>query len=181
MAEQNENSPEQNLKQTQEELNPSKVSKLRSSEKSLLRLLENENPVPNSVISQSLDEIVLSVPTEEIQEAALKLRQSEGFAFDYLRCLSVVDYEEYFEIVYHIWSRLYRHKLTLKTTADYNDPIRKSVTPIWKSADWFEREGHELFGIDFKGHGNLKPLLLWEGFEGYPGRKSYPFHEYSEW
>lgn len=177
MVEQNENSPEQNL----EESKNTEASKLRSSETALLQLLEKQNPVPNATISQSIDEIVMSVPSEQIQESAQKLRQSEEFAFDYLRCLSVVDYEEYFEIVYHIWSRLHRHKLTLKTTASYPNPIVQSVTSIWKSADWFEREGHELFGIEFKGHGNLKPLLLWEGFEGYPGRKSFPFHEYSEW
>tara|TARA_Y100000590_G_scaffold464094_1_gene632628 strand:- start:33598 stop:34131 length:534 start_codon:yes stop_codon:yes gene_type:complete len=177
MVEQNDNSPEENLEDSKE----TEVSKLRPSEAALLQLLGKQNLVPDVTISQSIDEIVLSVPSEQIQEAAQKLRQSEEFAFDYLRCLSVVDYEEYFEIVYHIWSRLHRHKLTLKTTTTYSNPIVKSVISIWKSADWFEREGYELFGIEFEGHGNLKPLLLWEGFEGYPGRKSFPFHEYSEW
>ena len=47
--------------------------------------------------------------------------------------------------------------------------------------NWFEREGHDLFGVVFQGHPNLAPLLLYEGFEGYPGRKSFPFHEYSEY
>ena len=98
MVEQNDNSPEENLEDSKE----TEVSKLSASEAALLQLLEKQNLVPDVTISQSIDEIVLSVPAEQIQEAAQKLRQSEEFAFDYLRCRSVVDYEEYFEIVYHI-------------------------------------------------------------------------------
>jgi NADH-quinone oxidoreductase subunit C len=60
-------------------------------------------------------------------------------------------------------------------------PVAPTVTAVWPGADWFEREAHDLFGVEFEGHPDLKPLLLWEGFEGYPGRKSYPFNEYTEW
>jgi len=55
------------------------------------------------------------------------------------------------------------------------------VTGIWRSANWYEREAHDLFGVEFKGHPNLLPLLLYDEFEGFPGRKSFPFHEYDEW
>ena len=52
---------------------------------------------------------------------------------------------------------------------------------MWRGADWFEREGHDLFVVVFEGHPDLSPLLLYEGFEGHPGRKSFPFHDYDEW
>jgi NADH-quinone oxidoreductase subunit C len=54
------------------------------------------------------------------------------------------------------------------------------VTSVWRAADWYEREAHDLFGVHFEGHPDLSPLLLYEGFEGYPGRKEYPFNDYQE-
>ena len=56
-----------------------------------------------------------------------------------------------------------------------------TVTGVWGGADWYERESNDLFGVRFEGHPNLVPLLLYEDFEGYPGRKSFPFHDYDEW
>ena len=55
------------------------------------------------------------------------------------------------------------------------------MTSVWRGANWFEREAHDLFGVVFNGHPDLRPLLLYEGFEGYPGRKEFPSHEYTEW
>ncbi|WP_347221931.1 NADH-quinone oxidoreductase subunit C [Mycolicibacterium poriferae] len=55
-----------------------------------------------------------------------------------------------------------------------------SVTSVWRAADWYEREAHDLFGVHFEGHPDLSPLLLYEGFAGYPGRKEYPFNDYQE-
>ena len=62
-----------------------------------------------------------------------------------------------------------------------SQPVVPSVISVWRASDWFEREGHDLFGIVFEGHPDLSPLLLYEGFDGYPGRKSFPFHDYQEW
>ena len=66
-----------------------------------------------------------------------------------------------------------------------NVPPEKALVPtvssIWKAANWFERESHDLFGVVFEGHPNLSPLLLYDEFEGHPGLKSFPFHEYDEW
>ena len=132
-------------------------------------------------VSAMLDEVVISVAREHLIAACQALRGTPDLGFDYLRCLSVVDFEESLEVVYHLWSREHRHKLTLKTTAPHDEPTAPSVVGVWPAADWFEREGHDLFGVVFQGHPDLRPLLLWEGFEGFPGRKSYPFHEYTEW
>ena len=100
---------------------------------------------------------------------------------DYLTCLCVVDYEEYLQVVYHLYSTTRKHMMVLKTNLSPEDPVVPTVTSVWKGADWYEREGHDLFGVQFEGHHNLAPLLLFDGFEGYPGRKSYQMPEYTEW
>ena len=135
----------------------------------------------NPEITAIGDEVVAIVEPAHLLGAGAALKEHPRLAFDYLRCLSVVDYEESFQVVYHLWSLEHRHKMVLKVNITYEEPRVPSVVSVWRSADWFEREGHDLFGVLFEGHPDLKPLLLWEGFEGYPGRKSFPFHEYTEY
>ena len=71
--------------------------------------------------------------------------------------------------------------MVVKANLDSSDPKISTVSDIWLAANWFEREGHDLFGVVFDGHPDLSPLLLYEGFEGHPGLKSFPFHDYDEW
>jgi NADH-quinone oxidoreductase subunit C len=97
-----------------------------------------------------------------------------------LLCLSCVDYSDYFQLVYVLQSLEPERTLVLKTEIPYDDATVPSVTSVWRAADWYEREAHDLFGVSFSGHPDLAPLLLYEGFEGYPGRKEYPFYEYQE-
>ena len=132
-------------------------------------------------ITSALDEVIVTVAAEQLLEVCDVLKQDSSLAFDYLRCLSVVDYETKLQLVYHLWSREHRHKIVLKVDTKPEDAKVPSVTGLWRSADWFEREGHDLFGVSFEGHPDMKPLLLYEGFEGYPGLKSFPFHDYEEW
>lgn len=133
-------------------------------------------------VSASLDEVVAAVDRAKLVEVCRLLRDDPRLDFDLLRCLSVVDYNDHFQVVYHLFSLAKRHKLVVKTrTAGAENPAVPSVATVWKTADWYEREGRDLFGVTFEGHPRMEPLLLWEGFEGFPGRKSYPFHEYTEY
>lgn len=132
-------------------------------------------------LGAALDEVVVTVDRSSLVQAALKLRDDPRLAFDYLMCLSVVDYENRFEVVYHLRSLAKETRFALKVSLPYDDPRIPSVMGVWPGADWYEREGHDLFGVVFEGHPNLAPLLLYEGFEGYPGRKSYPLNDYQEW
>jgi len=132
-------------------------------------------------ITSSGDEVVVFLEPHQLLDIATRLKETDGFEFNFLRCLSVVDYEDSLQVVYHLWSLTNKHKIVLKVNVDYDNPTIPSVYPIWRGSDWFEREGRDLFGIYFEGHPDLKPLLLWEGFEGYPGRKSFPFNEYTEY
>ena len=149
--------------------------------KSLLDLLRSCQPALPGELSSILDEVVCTVSSTDLVDLALFLRDDPQLGFDFLRCLSVVDYEEFLQVVYHLWSMKHRFKLVLKTNTQEEDASVPSVTGIWPAADWFEREGHDLFGVDFEGHPNMKPLLLWEGFPGYPGRRSYKLPEYKEY
>ena len=97
-----------------------------------------------------------------------------------LLCLACVDYQEYFQMVYILHSLDPERTLAIKADVPYDNPSLPSVTSVWRAADWYEREAHDLFGVHFEGHPDLSPLLLYEGFEGYPGRKEYPFNDYQE-
>ena len=132
-------------------------------------------------IGVALDEVVVVAKADDIPDVCRLAKEDPRLDFDYLRCLSVVDYEERLEVVYHLFSLKKRHKMVVKTSVDPDNPDVPSIVSLWRGADWFEREGHDLFGVVFKGHPNPAPLILYEGFEGFPGRKSFPFHEYDEW
>ena len=132
-------------------------------------------------IGAAVDEVVVSAKPEDVPAICGTAREDPRLDLNYLRCLSVVDYVDRLEVVYHLFSLKKRHKMVVKTSVSPDEPYVPSVTSVWRGADWFEREGHDLFGVVFQGHPNLAPLLLYEEFEGYPGRKSFPFHDYDEW
>jgi NADH-quinone oxidoreductase subunit C len=127
---------------------------------------------------------VLTVKPENLVGLCETARNDPRLDFKMLLCLTCVDYEEYFELVYFLQSLTHEQTLVIKTTVGYGldqpDPRVPSVTGVWRAADWYEREAHDLFGVAFDGHPSLTPLLLYEEFEGYPGRKEYPLYEYQE-
>ena len=148
---------------------------------SLIALLPGPLAPFEPEITSALDEVLVKVAAERLLALCDVLKEDPSLSFDYLRCLSVVDYETKLQLVYHLWSREHRHKLVLKVDTKPEDGTVPSVSGLWRSADWFEREGHDLFGVNFEGHPDMKVLLLYEGFEGFPGLKSFPFHDYEEW
>lgn len=79
-----------------------------------------------------------------------------------------------FALVYHFYSTTHKHRLRLVTPVDEADAQVDSVTSLWPGADWLEREVWDMFGVDFKGHPDLKRILMYEGFDGHPLRKDYP-------
>lgn len=132
-------------------------------------------------IAAAVDEPTLTVKPQDVPLVCRIARQTPAIDCGYLRCLAVVDYGERLEVNYHLFSLDKRHKFVIKTSVSPDAPNVPSVVSVWRGADWFEREAHDLFGVIFDGHPDLSPLLLYEGFEGFPGRKSFPFHDYDEW
>lgn len=135
-------------------------------------------------IGAAIDEVVCRVPADHLVDVCRQLKDDPTFGFDYLRLLTVVDYVEQdgeFEVVYHLYSMTHRHKMMVKTRLPERRPSLSSVTGVWRGADWYEREMHDLFGVEFNGHPNLVPLVLPDDFDGFPGRKNYPLNDYEEW
>ncbi len=104
-----------------------------------------------------------------------------GWRFDCLRCLSGVDYLTDLETVYHFYSFRHGHSLAIKVRCPNEDPHVPTVSHLWHTANWHERETHELFGIVFDGHPDLRPLLTEEGLGYYIMRKSHPLADIEEW
>ena len=135
-------------------------------------------------VGSAIDEVVCRVPVAHLIDVCRLLKDESSFGFEYLRLLTVVDYIEQdgeFEIVYHLFSLSNHHKMVVKTRIGEDQPSVSSVTCVWRGANWYEREMHDLFGVDFQGHPNLSPLVLPENFDGFPGLKSYPLNDYEEW
>ena len=129
----------------------------------------------------AVDEVTVTARPDDIPSVCRTLKTNPDLDLSYLRCISVVDYVERIEVVYHLLSLANGYKAVVKTSVDPDAPKVPSLVSVWPGADWFEREGHDLYGVVFEGHPNLAPLLLYEGFEGYPGRRSFPLHDYDEW
>ena len=132
-------------------------------------------------IAPSYDDVVVTIDKSKLLQVARMLKEDNRVSFDLLRLLTVVDYKDRFEVVYHLWSLSKKHRMVLKVNTSADEASVPSLFSVWRTVDWYEREARDLYGVNFEGHPNLTPLLLWEGFEGYPGRKSYPMPEYKEY
>ena len=135
-------------------------------------------------ISVALGEVTLWVSAADYHAAALLLRDAPGCKFEQLIDLCGVDYSEYkdavnegprFCVVSHLLSVSLNQRLRLKVFApDDSMPLVTSVVDVWNSANWFEREAFDLFGIVFDGHHDLRRILTDYGFIGHPFRKDFP-------
>jgi NADH-quinone oxidoreductase subunit C len=113
------------------------------------------------------------VPPSKLYSLARQLREKEELQFDFLFCLSGVDYGLDLGVVYHLRSTVFDHVLVLKTrTSDREHPQIDSVADIWKTADFHEREVYDLLGIKFANHPDLRRLFL-DSSWGFPLRKDY--------
>ena len=123
----------------------------------------------------------LIINPDKMVDVCLELRDNPNTWFDFLACLSGVDYgveEKKFGVVYHLSSIIKKHQIVLKVfqendRSEQNLPVFKSVSSVWRTADWHEREAFDLVGILFEGHPDLRTILLPDGWQGYPLRKDY--------
>ncbi|MGZ0016016.1 NADH-quinone oxidoreductase subunit C [Yeosuana sp. AK3] len=114
------------------------------------------------------------VTPEHLYQLMTDLKTNNETSFDYLFCLSGVDWQPELGVVYHLESTTHRHSIVVKVkTADRENPTFDSVCDIWKTAEFHEREVFDFFGIKFNNHPNLKRLFLTEEWVGFPLRKDY--------
>lgn len=97
---------------------------------------------------------------------AQQLRNEEALFFDYLFCLTCIDWNTHLTMVYHLTSTNFRHNIVVKIKLDRTNPEIESVSEIWRTADFHEREVYEMFGVNFLNHPDLRLLILPDGWEG---------------
>lgn len=121
----------------------------------------------------------LTLAPEALAAACAFLRDDSRLYFDYLSCLSGIDLgpaDGRMGVVYHLMSIPHGHRIVLKAFVPRDldgQPSLPSVTGVWRSAEWHEREAYDLFGIRFEGHPDLRRILMPEDWEGHPLRKDY--------
>ena len=105
---------------------------------------------------------------------AQQLRNDSTLQFDYLFCLTCVDWKTHLGMVYHLTSTEFRHNIVVKAKLDISKPEIETVSSIWKTAEFHEREVYEMFGVNFLNHPDLRLLILPDGWEGKnPMRKDF--------
>jgi len=115
----------------------------------------------------------LEIAREDLIKVSRMLRDDSDLAFDSLMCLSGLDWPDRNEVVYNLHSFKHSHKVNLKVRCPKEDPVIPTVSGIWPTAEWHEREAFDLIGIRFEGHPDLRRILLPEDWEGHPLRKDY--------
>lgn len=134
---------------------------------------------PEAIVGANIfrNELTLTVQKDALAEVARFLKENEDLDFDFLSDLCGVDRAEtgdVFEVVYHLYSLSKNHRLRLKAPVPSDAPNLPTVTGVWKTANWHERETYDMFGITFNGHPDLRKILTPDDFEGHPLRKDYP-------
>lgn len=134
---------------------------------------------PQALISmrEFRGELQVVVPREQLVAVAQFLRDTPDLGYIYLENLCGVDYlgrEPRFEVVYHLLSLSHRHRVCLKVGVPESDPTVPTLTVLWPTANWQEREAYDMFGIIFRDHPSLERILMPEDWEGHPQRKDVP-------
>ena len=127
------------------------------------------------------NELSIYVRRENIREACAILRDASELRYNFLADLTAVDWypsEPRFEVVFHLLSLPNKKRVRLKVRLAGNDARMESVTSVWPTANYYEREVFDLFGVHFDGHPYLRRLLMPDDWQGHPLRKDYPVEGY---
>jgi NADH-quinone oxidoreductase subunit C len=121
----------------------------------------------------------IRIAPDKAKDISLFLRDSATLQFDYLCCLSGMDYNNgNLGIVYHLASMVLKHKIVIKAQCTKENPHIQSVTEVWGTANWHEREVFDMYGIVIDGHPDLRRILMPDDWEGNPLRKDYKVQEF---
>ena len=136
--------------------------------------------IPAATFEEGGEWLNINVESKEWLPLATQLRNDVSLFFDYLFCLTCIDWSQtparktHLTIVYHLSSTKYRHNIVIRSKLDRNNPEIETVSHIWRTADFHEREVYEMFGVNFLNHPDLRLLILPDGWEGKnPMRKDF--------
>lgn len=147
-----------------------------------LKLLQEQ--FPEEILSTHSfrgDDTVVIKP-QVLRKTAQTIKDEPELDFNFLMDITAVDFLKMgksprFEVVYHFYSLKWNHRLRVKVPVEEKNPEVDTLSDLWPSANWYEREVWDMFGIRFKAHPNLKRILMYEEFKGHPLRKDYPFNK----
>lgn len=148
-------------------------------EKTILEELKQKFPTKVKESFEILGDEVVVIERGFLLSLMTALK-NKPYEFTMLLDLTCVDYtgqDPRFEMVYHLFSLPHNRRLRIKTRLTEEDATIDSLVPLWKNANWLEREVYDMFGVGFNGHPDLRRLLMYDGFEGYPLRKEYPLRK----
>ena len=129
---------------------------------------------PTATFEENTQWPTINIESTEWRRLAEHLKNDPELAFDYLFCITGVDWKTHLSMVYHLSSTIHRHTIVVKAKiADRNNAAIESVYNIWATAELNEREAYDLFGINFTNHPDLRRLFLTDDWVGYPLRKDY--------
>jgi len=128
-------------------------------------------------INIQFDQLAITIKPENLLEIVKYLKDDGELKYDFLEDLCGADYpnrEARFEMIYHLYSRKNNHRIRIKALLVGKNPTIDSLTGVFAGANWPERETFDMFGIKFRNHPNMKRILLFEEFNGFPLRKDFP-------
>ncbi len=131
---------------------------------------------------KSVDMLEIVIDRNDIIAFMEIMKSDSELNFNMLSSATAVDYKTYksskknhrFEAVYHLFSLEKKHRIRVKSVLNDSKPEIETLSSIWRSANWMEREAYDMFGVNYINHPNMKRVLLWEGYNGHPLRKEYP-------
>ena len=122
--------------------------------------------LPEATFEEGGQWLTINVEPKDWRLLAEQLRQDASLYFDYLFCLTCIDWKTHLTMVYHLDSTKFRHNIIVKSKLDAANPVIETVSDIWKTANFHEREVYEMFGVNFINHPDLRLLILPDGWEG---------------
>lgn len=132
-----------------------------------------ESNVPGILLKEVRGTLLIENP-DDLPKAAAFLKESEKYRMDYLSSVTGADYLTFLECVYHLYSMEERSGcLVLRVRTNREQPKIPSLVPIYRGAEFQEREAYDMYGIVFEKHPDLRRIFMWDGFEGFPMRKDY--------
>ena len=129
--------------------------------------------LPEAAFNEGGQWLTLNIDPAQWKSLATSLRMDDSLAFDFLFCITCVDWKTHLTMVYHLTSTLFRHTLVVKAKLDREKPEIETGCDIWRTAEFHEREQYEMFGVIFLHHPDLRRLILTDDFNGYPLRKDF--------
>ena len=128
---------------------------------------------PSATFDEAGEWLNVTIESDLWKAFAQRLRSSVHLDFDYLFCLTCIDWKTHFTLVMHLTSTSQRHTIVVKTKLDKDNPLIGTVADIWMTAEFHEREVYDLFGVRFQGHPDLRRLFMTDDWKGWPLRKDY--------